>query len=165
MRSTWIVVMLTVGVSLGCGGAAQTPPEAPPPPDAGTPDMEPAPPAASGEGDATGGDQVARGAALYGEKCASCHGDQGQGQGKAPAVVGSSALPLDPPAGAARKTQFKTAADVIAFVQQAMPPKEPGSLTEQQASDVVAFALKANGVDVTGKTIDMQSASQIVLHP
>src|SRR6185503_13312673 len=39
-----------------------------------------------------------RGATLYGAKCASCHGDAGQGK-KAPALVGKDALPLDPRAG------------------------------------------------------------------
>src|SRR5690349_193017 len=55
--------------------------------------------------------QAARGAKLYAEKCASCHGDSGQGA-KAPAVAGKNALPLDPrPDQKYRKVQFKTALD------------------------------------------------------
>lgn len=169
MRAWNVVLVSLAGFASGCGGAPAAPEE---------PSLSPGevPAAPSGDGPvaeaapadgatSSGGDQVARGAALYGEQCAGCHGAQGQGQGKAPPVVGSAALPRDPRPGSARTTPFTTAADVIAFVQATMPPKKPGSLTQEQASDVVAFALHANGVDVSGKTIDPASAATIVLHP
>ncbi len=113
-------------------------------------------------------DQVAWGQQLYAKECASCHGDQGEG-GKgmnAPAVVGKNALPLDPPAGSKyRKGQFHTAQDVFNYVKKAMPPDNPGELTDEQYAAIIAFDLKANGVDVTGKHIDATTASSIVLHP
>lgn len=134
------LVALALG---GCGGAT------------------PAPDTAA----AAGGDQVATGAKLYAEQCASCHGDSGQGAG-GPALVGASALPLDPPAGAKfRKAQFHTGADVFAFVKEAMPPGKGGSLTDDQYAAILAFDLKANGVDMTGKHVDAKTASSFVLHP
>jgi cytochrome c len=113
---------------------------------------------------AGGDDQVAQGAKLYAKNCAKCHGDAGQGK-KGPAVVGKDALPLDPPATAKlRKTQFHTAQDVAAFVAANMPPKKGGSLTVDEYYAILAFDLKANGVDVTGKKIDPTTAAAIKLH-
>jgi S-disulfanyl-L-cysteine oxidoreductase SoxD len=110
-------------------------------------------------------DQVADGQKLYGKHCAKCHGDAGQGGKKAPPVVGKDALPLDPAPGAkVRKTQFHTAQDVAAFVAAKMPANKPGSLTTDEYYAILAFDLKANGVDVTGKKIDPATAAQIKLH-
>ena len=110
-------------------------------------------------------DQAAEGAKLYKKHCAKCHGDAGQGTKKAPPVVGKEALPLDPPAGAkVRKTQFHTAQDVAAFVAEKMPANKPASLTTEQYYDILAFDLKANGVDVSGKKIDPTTAAAIKLH-
>jgi cytochrome c len=111
-------------------------------------------------------DQAADGAKLFADNCASCHGDKGEGGKKAPPLVGKSALPLDPPTGAKlRKVQFKTAKDVLAFISEKMPLKKPGSLKPEEYAAILAFDLKANGVDVTNKKIDAASAEKIVLHP
>lgn len=122
-------------------------------------------PAASGGGTTTG-DQASLGGKLYADNCASCHGAGGEGNAKAPAVVGKGALPLDAqPPSQARKTQFHTAGDVFKFVKANMPPKNPGSLTDEQYAAILAFDLKANGVDLAGKTVDATTADTFVLHP
>jgi cytochrome c len=111
------------------------------------------------------GDQAAEGAQLYGKYCAKCHGDAGQGTKKGPPVVGKEALPLDPPTKAKiRKTQFHTAQDVAAFVAAKMPANKPGSLTADQYYAILAFDLKANGVDVSNQKIDPKTAAEIKLH-
>src|SRR5215471_6471570 len=110
--------------------------------------------------------QVSEGQKLYAEHCASCHGDNGEGSKKAPPVVGKTALPLDPPATAKkRKTQFHTAKDVYDFVSKNMPSKKPGSLKPDEYLAILAFDLKANGVDMSKTTLDAASAEKIVLHP
>lgn len=120
--------------------------------------------AAAGGGDAMA--QAAAGGPLYGQFCAKCHGDAGQGTNEGPPVVGPNALPLDPrPTAKARKNQFHTAKDIADFVLPNMPPKGPKPTVEQYL-DILAFDLKANGVDLTGKpalTPDMLSS--IVIHP
>jgi cytochrome c len=121
-----------------------------------------APVAARADGTA----QAEEGAKLYAKHCSKCHGDAGQGTNKAPALVGKLALPLDPPPGAKkRKEQFHTAMDVAAFVVKNMPANKPGSLTPDEYFKILAFDLKANGVDVSKKTIDSETAKAIVLHP
>jgi cytochrome c len=110
-------------------------------------------------------DQATEGGKLYAKHCARCHGDAGQGGKKAPPIVGKDALPLDPPKGAKlRKAQFHTAQDVAEFVSAKMPANKPGSLKADEYYAILAFDLKANGVDVTGKKIDPASAAQIKLH-
>ena len=113
----------------------------------------------------TEGDQVAQGQKLFAKHCAKCHGKAGEGTKKAPPVVGKDALPLDPrPTAKVRKTQFHTAQDVAEFVAAKMPANKPGSLKTDEYYDILAFDLKANGVDVTGKKIDPQTAAEIKLH-
>jgi mono/diheme cytochrome c family protein len=115
---------------------------------------------------AAGGDaQAAEGGKLFAKHCAKCHGKAGEGTKKAPPVVGKEALPLAPPPTAkVRKTEFHTAEDVAAFVSTKMPANKPGSLTADQYYDILAFDLKANGVDVAGKKIDPTTAAAIKLH-
>ena len=132
-----------------CGGSA-------PPADA--PDSMEAPaadaPAAEAAAPATFADQVAMGQELYGANCAECHGASGEGTAEAPAVVGldKGALPLDPPPTAKyRKSQFKTVADIAEFVVASMPPKAPGSLSAEQYYAILAFDLKANGIELEQK--------------
>lgn len=127
----------------------------------GTAAASPAP-AGSTDGKA----QAARGGELYGKHCAGCHGAGGEGNDKAPPVVGKAALPLDPPATAKyRKSQFHTARDVYDFTKANMPAKNPGSLAEDEYLAIIAFDLQANGVDLTGKTITPDSLAAMVLHP
>jgi cytochrome c len=98
-------------------------------------------------------DQVAWGQELYAKNCASCHGDHGEG-GVGPAVVGKDVL-----------GNFKTGKDVFDFVKANMPPKKAGSLKDEEYAAILAFDLKANGVDMTGKTVDATTAPSFVLHP
>lgn len=121
-------------------------PEAPAP----APAAQEAPaPAAEQPAAVTFASQVEAGGALFGQHCAKCHGASGQGTDKAPPLVGEGALPLDPPATAKhRKGQFKTALDVFNFVKANMPADAPGSLTDEQYVQILAFDLKANGVEL-----------------
>ncbi|HEU5057196.1 MAG TPA: c-type cytochrome [Kofleriaceae bacterium] len=112
---------------------------------------------------ASAAEAAERGAALYGQKCASCHGDAGQGA-KAPAVVGKGALPLDPRPGSKRGVQFRTALDVLQYVKARMPGDDPGSLSDEDARAIIAFDLKANGVDLTGKDLSDATLAAIALH-
>ncbi len=116
---------------------------------------------------ATFAEQVAEGQKLYGAHCASCHGAGGEGK-DGPRVVGvaQGALPPDPPASSKfRKNKFHTAADIASFVVANMPSDVPGSLHEDQYWDILAFDLKANGVDLGTKHLDATTAAAVVIHP
>ena len=140
-----------------CGGAR--------PAETGAPAVAPTPNQAPAAAPATFAEQVALGQQLYGEKCAKCHGASGEG-GDAPRVVGldKGALPLQPPAERkARKTEFKTVMDVAAFTVQNMPPNQAGSLTTEEYFSVLAFDLKANGIDLGEKKLDAELAKTLVI--
>jgi mono/diheme cytochrome c family protein len=111
--------------------------------------------------------QATHGGQLFGQHCANCHGDGGQGTMGAPPLVGKDALPLDPAATAQhRKTQFHTAGDVYAFAKATMPAKDPGTLSQDEYLAIVAFDLQANGVDLAGKpALTPDALAAIVLHP
>lgn len=110
-------------------------------------------------------EQVARGQQLFGEHCAKCHGDQGQGD-KGPRLVGldQGALPLDPPASRKhRHSRFVTVGDVADFVVANMPADAPGSLSEQQYLAILAFDLKANGIDLGTEPLTMAKARELTI--
>ena len=108
--------------------------------------------------------QVARGSEVYAARCSKCHGEAGEGIGDAPAVVGPTALPLDPPSGATlRKSRFVTVADVATFVVQNMPGDDPGSLGQADYFAVLAFDLKANGIDLGTQKLDAALAASLTI--
>jgi cytochrome c len=144
----------------GCGGGGAKEPET------AANAANATPPAAEQPAPANFSDQVALGQALYKEHCASCHGASGEGSSKAPAVVGlkTGALPLAPPATAKfRKNEFKTVADIAEFVVKNMPADAPGTLTEEQYYSVLAFDLKANGIDLGDKKLDGALAATLTV--
>src|SRR5207253_7988735 len=77
--------------------------------------------------------QAARGAAIYQEKCASCHG---------PALGGSLAPPLAGDAFAANWGGPLSA--IVDKIQATMPANAMGTLTRAQTADVLAFMLQTS---------------------
>ena len=74
------------------------------------------------------------------------------------------ALPLDPPPTAKyRKSQFKTVADIADFVVKNMPPNKGGSLSTEEYLAILAFDLKANGIDLGDKKLDLPLAATLTV--
>lgn len=96
--------------------------------------------------------QAAAGAVLFAENCAKCHGADGQGTAKAPALVGDEAL-----------GRFATAQDVFDFASEAMPADRPGSLEDDEYWAILAFALVANGFELD-EPLGPHNAREIDLH-
>lgn len=80
-------------------------------------------------------EQAGRGGALYGQSCASCHGDRLQGKHPTPALAGS---------GFKGNWNGETVDDLFEKIQTSMPADKPGQLSRQQNADVLAFILKFN---------------------
>jgi mono/diheme cytochrome c family protein len=78
--------------------------------------------------------QASRGEGLYGQQCAACHSMDLSGSG-APALAGTEFL------GSWDKMPV---ADLVEKIVISMPSSSPGSLSRDQAADLVAFILKAN---------------------
>lgn len=98
------------------------------------------------------GEQKVAGATLFEKHCAECHGALGKGKGDVPAVVGEGAL-----------SRFTNAQELFDFVSKEMPRDAPGSLKEGEYWAILAFDLKANGVDLD-ETLGPQNAASYVLH-
>jgi len=80
--------------------------------------------------------QATRGAALFDQECASCHGPAGGGGGTAPALVGSAF---------AANYDGQTVGDLVERTRQTMPVGKEGQLSRQQNADITAFMLQLNG--------------------
>ena len=60
---------------------------------------------------------------------------------------------------------FSTAYDVGAWAMKHMPADKPGSLSNDEYLAIIAFDLKANGVDLGAETLTLDKLQTIVLHP
>jgi cytochrome c len=152
---SWVLASLLAASFFACGGSAE-------------PAAGPLPPTGGGAGAVDTGKalaaQIDDGKTVYKEHCASCHGTKGEGD-SAPAIVGAKALSIAPPAGAkTRKSEFKNAADVEAFVKSAMPIDAPGTLSDAQAFAVVAWELHNSGTELGGVALDASNATAIHVH-
>ena len=76
-------------------------------------------------------EQSTRGEALYAKWCGPCHDDKSM----APPLQGDAFL---------KNWSDKTAGALFDKIEVTMPLNEPGSLTEQQSADLVAYILKLN---------------------
>jgi quinoprotein glucose dehydrogenase len=75
-------------------------------------------------------DQAKRGEALYKDNCAACNGDDLAGSGPMPALTGNDFI-----------TNWKTVGDLFEKTHSSMPASAPGSLSEQQTSDILSYLL------------------------
>jgi mono/diheme cytochrome c family protein len=81
-------------------------------------------------------DQAARGAQLYAQRCAMCHGAMLEGTYETPALKGKfvanwGRMPLG---------------DLYDYLGRAMPQFAPGTLKPEENAELVAFLLEANGL-------------------
>jgi mono/diheme cytochrome c family protein len=103
-------------------------------------------------------EQADRGKTMYAEQCASCHGDNLEGSG-----------PMPPLAGPDFQTNWsgKTVGELFEKTHTTMPATAPGTLTVDQAADVVAYVLSVGtypaGMEPLGTT--METLALIKLDP
>ena len=78
-------------------------------------------------------EQAKRGATLYAENCAACHGDTLAGNDPIPAL-----------SGADFQKKWQNVGELFDKTSTSMPAMAPGSLTGQQVADVLAHMLSVN---------------------
>jgi mono/diheme cytochrome c family protein len=106
-----------------------------------------------GGGGLYGDAQAKRGEMVYADTCAACHG---------PMLGGDIGPALAGPRFVAR-WKDKSVADLFEKISTTMPASAPGSLTPEQASDVMALVLSTNhypggGADLTAATAPQKKA-------
>lgn len=87
-------------------------------------------------------DQAQAGVDIYQKKCASCHGDQMEG------YIGPS---LRGHAFQVISTRQTSADRLLLIISRNEPEDDPGSLSDEEDSDVLAYILQVNGYPA-GKT-------------
>ena len=80
-------------------------------------------------------EQAKRGAPLYSEQCASCHGPELMGGEMAPPLASGDFL---------SGWDGLTVGDLFERIRISMPQNAPGSLSGAQNADILAFMLEAN---------------------
>lgn len=80
-------------------------------------------------------EQARKGEALYGQECASCHGEKLEGRGQAPPLTGGD-FTMD--------WNGMTVGDLFEKMQTSMPADQPGHLSREQNATLLAFILNAN---------------------
>ena len=82
------------------------------------------------------------GAKIFAEKCALCHGDNGQGGHAARLVGGPPKASLD--GGKTIANYWPYATTLFDFIRRAMPFTQPRSLTDEEVYSLVAYLLASN---------------------
>jgi alcohol dehydrogenase (cytochrome c) len=99
-------------------------------------------------------EQAAAGRTAYQASCASCHRPDLRGDNEAPPLAGGDFMNV---------WRGRTTRDLFSYIQNMMPPDNPGGLGEQTDLDIVAFILQANGAPATAQGLAPSSALPIGL--
>ncbi|HEY4439557.1 MAG TPA: PQQ-binding-like beta-propeller repeat protein [Candidatus Elarobacter sp.] len=99
--------------------------------------------------------QAASGASVYAAHCSQCHGVNLQG-GAGPSLSGDAFRKFVGSTG--------TAKDVYDFTSRQMPADKPGSLTQQQYLDVVAYLLSRNAYPAGSTALSTANMAQLKLN-
>jgi len=94
-------------------------------------------------------DQAKQGQGYYNSQCASCHGDQLNGGEMAPPLAGGEFL---------SNWNQLTVGDLFERIQTGMPPSDPGKVSRETKTLIVAYILQAN--KFPAGTTDLPSATE-----
>jgi S-disulfanyl-L-cysteine oxidoreductase SoxD len=113
-----------------------------------------------GAGLPPGHGDVSQGEAIFGEKCASCHGAHGEGKPMDRLVGGIGTLRDKKP----EKTVgsfWPYATTLFDYVRRAMPLDAPQSLTPDEVYAVSAYVLFLNGIVPQDATLDANNLANV----
>ena len=96
--------------------------------------------------------QASAGSATYAANCAGCHAADLAGRGEAPELAGRNFM---------RSFGTRTIADLVAYMQRAMPPTNPGGLGADAYVQIAAFILQSNGAPAGAQALAANNSSLI----
>jgi hypothetical protein len=97
---------------------------------------------------------------VYAQKCASCHGEKGEGA-TAEELVGEPAPPSADNPSKAIGSYWPYPTTIFDFIRRGMPPGAPGSLSTDQIYAVTAYLLAANKIIADSDEINAQTLPKI----
>ena len=112
--------------------------------------------AAPGGGDYTQ-EQAQAGAQVYSANCSSCHGSKLQG-GAAPALSGAVF-------GQRLQAAYPSTSQLFKVISTLMPVNNPGGLSREQYTDVLAFILAENSYPAGSTPLDAAHLERVALLP
>ncbi len=98
------------------------------------------------------GQLAEKGATVYSNRCAKCHGADGQGL-LAPPLIGETA----------GLKKYETAQNLLTYLSSSMPFDAPGSLSTEEYSDVLSYLLLQNQFASGGVEFKQNELSHILL--
>jgi cytochrome c len=116
--------------------------------------------APTGAGLPVGGGSAREGAAIYQQKCASCHGERGGGKPADALVGGSGSLTTSAPLRTVG-SYWPYATTLFDYTRRAMPLNNPMSLSNDEAYAVSAYVLHLNGLLSEDDRLDAQSLPKL----
>jgi cytochrome c len=117
---------------------------------------------AQGRGLPAGQGSVASGAKIYAEKCAACHGVNGEGKPADALVGGAGSLNGKAPSKTVGSF-WPYATTLYDFIYRAMPYTAPQSLTPSEVYALTAWILHRNGVLPQDAVLDAARLPQVQL--
>lgn len=118
--------------------------------------------APDGRGLPAGSGDVATGAHVFAEKCAACHGAEGQGGLGDPLVGGLGSLASARPKRTVG-SYWPYATTLFDYIRRAMPYNAPQSLSADEVYAVSAFLLNRNGIVPADTRLDAASLPRVVM--
>lgn len=112
--------------------------------------------APDGAGLPLGAGTAEAGAAVFAERCASCHGSEGAG-GPADALVGGIGTLAGPKPLLSVGSFWPYATTLFDYIRRAMPYDSPGSLTNDEVYALTAHLLERNGIVTASVRLDAAS--------
>lgn len=115
-----------------------------------------------GKGLPAGSGTPAQGKAIFAQKCASCHGPNGEGGMGGPRLfggIGTLKAPQQPVQTVGSFWPYPTM--VLDFVRRAMPWDRPKSLTNDEVYATVAYIFQLNGLIKDGDTLNRETIMKV----
>jgi S-disulfanyl-L-cysteine oxidoreductase SoxD len=116
-----------------------------------------------GTGLPKGSGTSAQGAAIFAEKCAACHGDNGKGGGPAAALVEEKDHKIVGISAAQKtiKNFWPYATTVFDFIRRAMPFTAPRSLSDDEVYALTAYILSENKLIDAKDTMNAETLPKV----
>ena len=102
---------------------------------------------------------AAQGAPIYQQKCALCHGANGEGGVSGQLIGGPPHATLD--GGKTISNFYPYATTIFDFIRRAMPYTKPRSLTDEEVYSLTAFLLARNKIIGENDTMDAQTLPKV----
>lgn len=119
-----------------------------------------APPDGSGFPDGSG--TAAEGREVFNQRCAACHGMNGEGTGSSTVIVGGDMQSEGTPLRTVG-SYWPHASTLFDFIRRAMPADAPKSLSNEEVYQVTAYVLFLNGIVGEGERLDRQALRDVVM--